>query len=529
MSLLAVNNLSVRFEQGSKSVDAVKGISFSIDKGQTVALVGESGSGKSVTAHSILQLLPYPLASHPNGEILYNGKDVLQANKAEIRHLRGNQISMIFQEPLTALNPLHTIEKQIAEVINLHQALSAKELRQRVIQLLEDVKIKDPESKLAAYPHQLSGGQRQRVMIAMAIANEPDLLIADEPTTALDVTIQKEILDLLNSIQQKMGMAVLLITHDLGVVKAVADHVLVMKSGEIVEEKTTAELFASPEHDYTKMLLDAEPHGDPVPVSTDTKDVISVSDLRIDYLKNKGSLFKPAQYFTAAQDITISLDKGKTLGIVGESGSGKSSLAMAILRLIDSKGSIQFKQQSIDQLNQKQLVPLRPQMQVVFQDPFGSLSPRMPVSDIISEGLRIHTKLSKQEIDDKVIAIMKEVELDPEVRHRYPHEFSGGQRQRIAIARAIILQPELLVLDEPTSALDRSVQMQIIELLKKLQEKHALTYLFISHDLQVVKSISHEIIVMKAGKIVEQGINEKIFNQPETDYTRQLLDASLSL
>ncbi|MFA7552796.1 MAG: ABC transporter ATP-binding protein [Spongiibacteraceae bacterium] len=528
--LLRVTNLSTRFLQGDKVVDAVKNISFEIYPGETVALVGESGSGKSVTAHSILQLLPYPLASHPSGEITFAEKPLLGIKPKTLRAIRGNKISMIFQEPLTALNPLHTVGRQIGEVLSLHQGLRGKPLQQRIMTLLQQVDMPDPEQKIKAYPHQLSGGQRQRVMIAMAIANEPELLIADEPTTALDVTVQGQILALLNEIQQRMGMAILLITHDLSVVKQIADRVLVMQHGELVEQAETRTLFTQPQHPYTQSLLAAEPSGKPVSNgNTPSADVLLQTEhLRVQFPLAKKWFFQKHEYFTAVNDASIRLNAGETLGIVGESGSGKSTLAMAILRLTQSTGAIHFHQQRLDLLDPQKMRAERKDLQVVFQDPFGSLSPRMCVADIISEGLLVHQKLTPQQREQRVIDTLKEVELDPEVRHRYPHEFSGGQRQRIAIARAIILEPKLIILDEPTSALDRSVQVQVLDLLKRLQRKHQLSYIFISHDLQVVRSISHNTLVMKQGEIVEQGPTEQIFQQPQHPYTQQLLAAALT-
>lgn len=528
-ALLSVKNLSTRFVQGHNIVEAVRNISFEIHRGETVALVGESGSGKSVTAHSILRLLPYPNASHPSGEILFDDDDILQLKPPALRALRGNKISMVFQEPLTALNPLHKIGKQIAEIVSLHSGLKGESLKSRVIDLLHQVEMPLPESKADAYPHELSGGQRQRATIAMAIANEPDLLIADEPTTALDVTVQGQILKLLADIQQRTGMAILLITHDLAVVKRIADRVMVMKSGQLIETQFTKQLFNAPKEEYTKQLLAAEPDSAPVTIdnTVDRIDLLNTIKLTVKFPLNKQWFFQKSTFFQAVTDASLNLKQGETLGVVGESGSGKSTLAMALLRLLKSEGAINFDGQYIDQLNQQQMRPIRKHIQVVFQDPFSSLSPRMSIADIISEGIRIHEKLTHEEIDKKVIDILKEVDLSPEIRHRYPHELSGGQRQRIAIARTVVLEPKLIILDEPTSALDRSVQIQVLDLLKKLQKNHQLSYIFISHDLQIVRSISHNIIVMKDGDIVEQGSNEEIFHRPKTDYTKELLHAAL--
>jgi len=526
--LLDIQHLSTRFIQGDTTVDAVTDVSFTINKGETIALVGESGSGKSVTAHSILKLLPYPNASHPSGKILFEETDLLSANTKALRRVRGNRIAMIFQEPLTALNPLHSIGQQIGEVVSLHHGLSGRALHARVIELLDQVNMPTPELKSKAYPHELSGGQRQRVMIAMAIANEPDLLIADEPTTALDVTVQAQILKLLKEIQQRMGMAILLITHDLSLVHHVAERVLVMQQGQIVESSSTEDLFNNPQHEYTQRLLAAEPHGQPIAVTRSNEPLLSASELTVKFPTGSKWFFQQQDYFTAVKNASMTIHAGETLGVVGESGSGKSTLAMALLRLIDSNGAITFNQHAISDFNQKQMRHLRKDMQVVFQDPFGSLSPRMSVADIISEGLKVHHQLTDVERDQRVINILKEVDLDPAIRFRYPHEFSGGQRQRIAIARAVVLEPKLIILDEPTSALDRSVQIQVLDLLKRLQQKHQLSYLFISHDLKVVRSISHQTMVMKDGQVVESGSTESIFNQPEHPYTQHLLEAALN-
>ena len=526
--LLRVENLSSYFKQGQQIIKAVDQVSFSLHRGQTLALVGESGSGKSVCALSILRLLPYPTAFHPQGQIFLEGEDLLLLSEPAMRAVRGGGISMIFQEPMTALNPLHTVEKQIGEMISLHRGLRGQELRNEVLSLLDKVKITQPLQKLTAYPHELSGGQRQRVMIAMAIANEPRLLIADEPTTALDVTVQAQVLDLLKELQNTMDMAILLITHDLGVVRKYADRVAVMHQGKMIETQATKALFSKPREAYTAQLLAAEPSGSPISINASDADrtILETRDLQVKFQTQKSFFKRNNQYVHAVRDASLQIAQGTTLGIVGESGSGKTTLALAILRLIASSGEIIFNQQNIQAYSHRKLRALRQSLQVVFQDPFGSLSPRMSVGDIISEGLRVHHKLSKREIHNKVIAALEEVGLAAEVRHRYPHEFSGGQRQRIAIARAVILEPRLIILDEPTSALDRSVQSQVLDLLKKLQQDHSLTYLFISHDLKVVRTISHQLLVMKNGEIIESGPAQEIFNQPKHSYTQALMKAA---
>lgn len=523
--LLSIDDLSVEFISGESLTRAVNHISFNINKGETLALVGESGSGKSVTAHSILRLLPYPLARHPSGKIIYQGQDLLSSSTKYMRKIRGNRIAMIFQEPMSSLNPLHTIEKQINEILILHKGMNAKQASERTLELLTLVEIPNPIQRMRAYPHELSGGQRQRVMIAMALANEPELLIADEPTTALDVTVQLTILELLKDLQKRLGMAILLISHDLNLVRRVAHRVCVMRNGEIVEQAACAEIFSNPQHPYTQELLGAEPSGTPVP-HTASDILLETQDLRIWFPIKKGVLQRTVDYVKAVDGISFTLQKGQTLGVVGESGSGKSTLGLAILRLISSKGGIFYAGQAIDGLSQKQVRPLRRDIQVVFQDPFGSLSPRMSVSDIIGEGLRIHKMGNAEEQEQAIIAALQEVGLDPATRHRYPHEFSGGQRQRIAIARALVLKPKLIVLDEPTSALDRTVQRQVVELLRHLQQKYNLTYVFISHDLAVVKALSHQLMVMRQGQVIEQGAAESIFAAPQQEYTQQLLAAA---
>lgn len=523
--LLSIEDLSVEFISGENVQRAVNNISFSINKGETLALVGESGSGKSVTAHSILRLLPYPLARHPSGKIMYQGKDLLAAAPEYLRKVRGNRIAMIFQEPMSSLNPLHTIEKQINEILILHKGMNAKQASVRTLELLTLVEIPNPAQRMNSYPHELSGGQRQRVMIAMALANEPELLIADEPTTALDVTVQQTILELLSDLQERLGMSILLISHDLNLVRRVAHRVCVMRNGEIVEQAACAEIFSNPQHPYTQELLGAEPGGTPVPHSP-SETLLETRDLRVWFPIKKGIFQRTADYIKAVDGISFTLQRGQTLGIVGESGSGKSTLGLAILRLINSKGGIFYAGNAIDQLSQKEVRPLRRDIQVVFQDPFGSLSPRMSVSDIIGEGLHIHKMGNAQEQEQAIIAALQEVGLDPDTRHRYPHEFSGGQRQRIAIARALVLKPKLIVLDEPTSALDRTVQRQVVELLRNLQLKYNLTYVFISHDLAVVKALSHHLLVMRQGQVIEQGAAASVFAAPQQTYTQQLLAAA---
>ena len=524
--LLRVSDLSVTFRSNNLQVEAVKHISFDLHAGETLALVGESGSGKSVTALSIMQLLPYPKASHPSGSIQYLGKELIGADPATLKMVRGDQIGMTFQEPMTALNPLHTIEKQISEVLILHQGMSTDEARLEVRSLLEKVKIRNPEDRLSSYPHQLSGGQRQRVMIAMALANKPDILIADEPTTALDVTVQAEILELLNELQSNMGMAILLITHDLAMVEKFADSVAVMRSGELVEKGDTGSIFTAPAHPYTKMLLEAEPGVRERKSMQDLLPVISCENLKIWFPVKKGVLRRTVDYIKAVDGVSLTISRGRTLGVVGESGSGKTTLALALLRLVHSEGKIEFQGESIDSLSSRQLKDIRPRMQMVFQDPYGSLSPRLTITEIVAEGLQAHNIGTEHSREQDVIAMLEEVGVDPASSHRYPHEFSGGQRQRIAIARAMIMRPQLVVLDEPTSALDRTVQGQIVDLLERLQSDHDLAYLFISHDLSVVRALSDEILVLQQGKPVEYGLAGQIFDTPQQPYTRRLIAAA---
>ena len=529
--LLQIQNLSVDFKSQNGVFQAVKNVSFSVDKKQTVALVGESGSGKSVTALSIMQLLPYPLASHPEGSsVRFNGEELIGKKETFMRTVRGSQIGMIFQEPMTALNPLHTIEKQIGEVLRIHQKMSEGDARTRVKELLDMVQLPMMKERLKAYPHELSGGQRQRVMIAMALANNPELLIADEPTTALDVTVQAEILELLEQLQNDLGMAMLMITHDLSIVEKFADHVCVMKNGEIVEQENAANIFAGPKHDYSKMLLNAQPRGS-APAADDSKPVLLKGiDIKVHFPKAKSFWGKTTDWVKAVDGIDLELKAGHTLGIVGESGSGKSTLGFALLRLLNGTGQIDFNGQDISSFGKKDMLPYRADMQVVFQDPFSALSPRMSIADIVGEGLKVHHQnISPNERDDLVCKALEDVSLDPATRHRYPHEFSGGQRQRVAIARAMVLEPKFVVLDEPTSALDVSVQAQIVDLLRDLQERHNLAYLFISHDLRVVRAMAHDLIVMKNGKVVESGPAAGIFENPQSDYTKTLMDAALNL
>ena len=528
--LLEVRDLSVDFRSEQGPVHAVRHVSFELDRGETLALVGESGSGKSVSALSLLQLLPYPTASHPSGSILFSGDELLGADADRLRQLRGAEISLIPQEPMTALNPLHSVERQINEVLLVHKQMDQQAARARTLELLRLVGIRDPEDRLASYPHQLSGGQRQRVMIAMALANEPELLIADEPTTALDVTIQAQILDLLQSLQQQLGMAILLITHDLAIVRKIADRVCVMTEGEIVEQGPVETLFSRPEHRYTRHLLAAEPKGRPPAVAADAPEVMAADELKVWFPIKAGVFRRTVGHVRAVDDVSFSLREGQTVGVVGESGSGKTTLGLALLRLIASRGTIRFQGQAIDAMRSREVRPLRRQMQIVFQDPFSSLSPRLSIAQIIEEGLNVHgLGGNADERRALIAATLTEVGLDPETMDRYPHEFSGGQRQRVAIARAMVLKPRFVVLDEPTSALDVSVQAQIVDLLRDLQQRHRLAYLFISHDLRVVRALAVHIIVLRQGKVMEQGPATEIFDRPQHEYTRALMAAAFEL
>jgi microcin C transport system ATP-binding protein len=528
--LLSIRDLSIAFGSGAREFLAVDRVSFDIGKGETVAVVGESGSGKSVTALSVMKLLPYPSAHHPSGSIMFKGRDLLPLSERQMRHVRGNDITIIFQEPMTSLNPLHTIEKQIGEILELHQGVTGQAARARILDLLDQVGIPDPAGRLKSYPHQLSGGQRQRVMIAMALANEPDLLIADEPTTALDVTVQAQILKLLKDIQTRLGMSVLFITHDLGIVRKIADRVCVMQRGKIVEKGSVERVFKAPEHPYTRALLAAEPKPDPAPPRPEAPVVIETKDLKVWFPVKRGVLRKVVGHIKAVDGVSVELRKGETLGVVGESGSGKTTLGLAILRLISSDGPIVFMGDPIQELKFKEMRPYRHNMQIVFQDPYGSLSPRMSVSDIIEEGLWVHHPgLSAPERQRRIVAALDDVGLDAQTRHRYPHEFSGGQRQRIALARALVLEPTFIVLDEPTSALDMLIQAQMVDLLRDLQKRHDLTYMFISHDLRVVAALASRLLVMRHGKVVEEGAAAELFKAPKSDYTRALFAAAFKL
>jgi microcin C transport system ATP-binding protein len=524
MSLLDVRDLKVSFRQDGVTTLAVRGVSFTLDRGETLALVGESGSGKSVTALSTVSLLGD--SARVEGSVTYAGQQMIGASDKLLRDVRGNDISFIFQEPMTSLNPLHTIEKQLTESLALHQGLTGDAARARIIELLTKVGIRDPETRLDAYPHQLSGGQRQRVMIAMALANKPDILIADEPTTALDVTIQAQILDLLADLKRDENMGLLFITHDLGIVRRVADKVCVMKDGEIVESGPTARIFDAPQHPYTQKLLAAEPSGEPDPVPEDADTIASTEHLKVWFPIQRGFFKRTVGYVKAVNDASLSVRAGETVGIVGESGSGKTTLALALMRLIASEGGLTFRGQDVRGWSTRELRRLRADMQIVFQDPFGSLSPRMTCQQIISEGLAIHKVDPTRDKRELVAEAMEETGLNPATMDRYPHEFSGGQRQRIAIARAMVLRPKLLLLDEPTSALDMTVQVQIVDLLRNLQRKYGLAYLFISHDLKVVRAMSHKVMVMKQGDVVEYGPVEQVFEHPKTDYTRTLIAAA---
>ena len=528
--LLEVRDLSIAFHQGGRTSLAVDRVSFSLKPGRTLALVGESGSGKSVTALSIVKLLGATSASYPSGEVLYKGQDLLQANEEALRRVRGDEITMVFQEPMTSLNPLHPIARQIGEILELHGMGGARERRTRTIELLEEVGIPDPANRLDAYPHQLSGGQRQRVMIAMALANRPDLFIADEPTTALDVTVQAQILRLLKDLQAKRGMAMLFITHDLGIVRKIADDVCVMQRGKIVEAGPTEEVFRAPQHAYTKALLAAEPKGKPPVADPTATPVLTGDNIRVWFPIKRGFFRRTVGHVKAVDGISLTVRAGQTVGVVGESGSGKTTLGLALLRLIRSQGPIAYLGQRIDGFDARQMRPLRRDMQVVFQDPYGSLSPRMSVAEIVEEGLAIQRpQLHWRERREIVARALFDTGLDPAAMDRYPHEFSGGQRQRIAIARAMALEPRFVVLDEPTSALDMSVQAQIVDLLRDLQKRRNLAYMFISHDLKVVRALATDLIVMRHGKVVESGPAAQIFAAPASDYTRALFAAAFNI
>ena len=528
--LLSIRDLSVVFSHGGRQTLAVDRVSFDIGRGETLALVGESGSGKSVTALSILKLLPYPSAQHPSGEIRFKDQELLRLSDRDMRRVRGDDITIIFQEPMTSLNPLHTIEKQIGEILLLHRGLTGEAARARTLEVLGQVGIPDPQSRLKTYPHQLSGGQRQRVMIAMALANEPDLLIADEPTTALDVTVQAQIIALLKDIQKRLGMSLLFITHDLGIVRKIAQRVCVMKEGRIVEQGGVERVFTAPEHPYTRALLAAEPKPDPAPPQPAAPMVLEAVDLKVWFPIKRGVLRKVVGHIKAVDGVSVALRKGETLGGVGESGSGKTTLGLALLRLISSEGPIIFMGKPLQGLRFKQMRPFRRDMQVVFQDPYGSLSPRLSVDEIIKEGLYVHhPDMPESERDERVVRAVTDVGLDPDTRFRFPHEFSGGQRQRIAVARAIVLEPTFIVLDEPTSALDMLIQSQMVDLFRDLQRRRNLTYLFISHDLRVVAALASRLLVMRAGKVVETGNAAELFQKPKTDYTRALFAAAFNI
>src|SRR5271163_2150105 len=527
---LCVRDLSIAFRSGGRETLAVDRISFDIVKGECLALVGESGSGKSATALSIMKLLPYPAAHHPSGTIAFKGRDLLPLSERDMRRVRGDDITIVFQEPMTSLNPLHTIEKQIGEILLLHRGMTGAAARVRTIEVLTQVGIPDPETRLKSYPHQLSGGQRQRVMIAMALANEPDLLIADEPTTALDVTVQAQIIALLQDLKTRLGMSLLFITHDLGIVRKIAQKVCVMKGGKIVEQGAVERVFTAPAHPYTRALLAAEPKPDPAPPQPDAPMILQADDLKVWFPIKRGVLRKVVGHIKAVDGVSVDLRKGETLGVVGESGSGKTSLGLAILRLISSDGPIVFMGNALQGLRFKQMRPFRRDMQIVFQDPFGSLSPRLSATDIIKEGLKVHhPRMSEPERDARVVRALNDVGLDPDCRFRFPHEFSGGQRQRIAVARAMVLEPTFIVLDEPTSALDMLIQAQMVDLLRDLQKRRNLTYLFISHDLRVVAALASRLVVMRHGKVVESGNAADLFKNPQTDYTRALLAAAFNL
>ena len=526
--LIQVQDLKVTFKTQGGDIEAVRGVSFDIGRSENVAIVGESGSGKSVTALSMLRLHDPKQVVYPDGKIIFNDQDLLSVSNESIRNVRGKDISMIFQEPMSSLNPVYPIGVQIQETLQLHKKLGKEASRKIAIDLLDRVGIREPQQRVDSFPHMLSGGQRQRAMIAMALACDPVLLIADEPTTALDVTVQQQILDLLHDLQKDTGMSVLLITHDLNLVRRFADRVCVMHEGQIVEQAQTETLFDKPQHDYTQYLLDSEPDKRIAEIQPEPKAVIKADNVRVYFPIRKGFFKRKVDEVKAVDNVDVELKKGETLGIVGESGSGKTTLGMALLRLVDSTGQIRFKDQDISEFREQQMRPLRRSFQIVFQDPFASLSPRMTVEQIIGEGLKLHfPELTRQQRDQRIIETLREVGLDEGALWRYPHEFSGGQRQRIAVARTVILEPEVILLDEPTSALDVSVQKQVLGLLSELQVKHQLSYLFISHDLRVVRAMSHRVIVMREGKVVETGDVDNVFDNPQQDYTRELARASL--
>jgi microcin C transport system ATP-binding protein len=530
MALLEVRNLSVSFGQVPNEVKAVKSISFDLERGQTMGIVGESGSGKSVTALSILKLLPYPVAWHPSGQIRFDRADLMRTSDADMRHIRGNRIAMIFQEPINSLNPLHSIEQQISEVLEIHKRLDKRRARARVEELLDLVGLSEAKDRLHALPHEFSGGQQQRIMIAMALANDPEILIADEPTTALDVTIQAQVLKLLKELTRKLGMALILITHDLGIVRRMSDTVHVMTNGQIVESGPTERVYTDPQHPYTKRLLASEPKGRPDPVPADAKEILHATDVRVWFPIKKGVVRRTVGHIKAVDGVSLTLREGETLGVVGESGSGKSSLARALLRLERSTGEIRFDGKPIQDLSWKQMRPLRADMQIVFQDPFGSMSPRLSVFQIVEEGLLVHGLGGDYGARRELVgAALHEVGLDPATMDRYPHEFSGGQRQRICVARALVLKPKLMVLDEPTSALDMTVQAQIVDLFRELQARHRLAYIFISHDLRVVRALAHDIVVLRGGIVVESGPADTVFEAPKEPYTRALMKAAFEI
>jgi len=528
---LTVTDLSIDFTVGSRVTNAVKGISFDLSRGETLAIVGESGSGKSVSALSLMQLLPYPTASHgPKSSISFKGEELIGAIDRRLREIRGNEIGMIFQEPQSSLNPLHRVSKQINEVLIVHKGLTQAAANRRTLELMNLVGIRDPEQKLNSFPHELSGGQRQRVMIDMALANEPELLIADEPTTALDVTIQAQILELIQDLQKRLNMGMIFISHDLGVVRHIADRVIVMKDGEVVEEGTNQQIFENPKHPYTIELINADPSGEPNKPDPNAPVIVETEDLKVHFPIRSSFLRRTIGYVKAVDGISLQIKASQTVGVVGESGSGKTTLGLGLLKLVKSQGPIVFMGKAIDGLNSKELRPYRAEMQLVFQDPFGSLSPRLTVGEIIGEGLELHQpNLSEEEREDRIVRALEEVDLDPEFRHRFPHEFSGGQRQRVSVARAMVLEPAFLVLDEPTSALDRSVQSQLVDLLRDLQNRRQTAFLFISHDLRTVRALADEIIVMRQGKVVEQGSADQIFDAPEEAYTQSLIAAAFDL